>query len=119
VTKRKQGDNGNPTERANDNPILDTREYIVKFDDGDVTELTANLIAESMYAQCDPDGNQYALLDDIIDYHHDHTAITCDGQTTVRADGWTYTKKSTIKWHLCCQWKDGSTVPHHGRISLT
>ncbi len=119
MTKRKQGDNGNPTERANDNPILDTREYIVKFDDGDVTELTANLIAESMYAQCDPDGNQYALLDDIIDYHHDHTAITCDGQTTVRADGWTYTKKSTIKWHLCCQWKDGSTVPHHGRISLT
>ena len=34
----------------------------MEFDDGDVTELTANLIAESMYVQCDPDGNQYVDL---------------------------------------------------------
>ncbi len=86
MTKCKQDDNGNPTGRASDNPILDTREYIVKFDDGDVNELTANLIAKSMYTQCNPNGNQYVLLDDIVDYCHDHTAITRDGQTTVRAD---------------------------------
>ncbi len=109
MTKHKRDDNGNPIGRANDNPILDTREYIVKFDDGDVTELTANLIAESMYAQCDPNSNQYVLFDDIIDYRHDHTEITRDGQTTVHADGRTYMKRSTIGWHLCCQWKDGST----------
>ena len=108
LTKRKRDDNGNLTGHANDNPILDTREYIVEFDDGDVTELNANLIAKSMYAQCNPDGNQYVLLGNIIDFHHDHTAITHDGQTTVRADGWTYMKRSTIGWHLCCQWKDGS-----------
>jgi hypothetical protein len=109
VTKCKRDDNSNPIGRANDNPILDTREYIVEFDDRDVTELTANLIAKSMYTQCNPDGNQYVLLDDIIDYRHDHMAITHDGQTTVHADGWTYMKKSTIGWHLCCQWKDGFT----------
>ena len=44
-----------------DNPIqspaLDTRSYVVEFDDNDQMELTANLIAELMYAQCDPDGN--------------------------------------------------------------
>jgi hypothetical protein len=109
VTKRKRDDNGNPIGRANDNPILDTREYIVKFDDGDVTGLTANLIAELMYVQCDPKGNQYVLLDNITDYRHNQTAITRDGQTTVRADGQTYMKRSTIEWQLCCQWKDGST----------
>ena len=38
------------------------------FDDGGMTELNANLIAQSMYTQCDPDGNQYVLLDSIIDY---------------------------------------------------
>ena len=68
MTKHNRDNNGNPIGHANDNPILDTREYIVKFDDSDVTELTANLIAELMYAQCDPDGNQYVLLDKIIDY---------------------------------------------------
>ena len=68
VTAWKRDVDGNPMGRANTNPILDTREYTVTFDDGDVTNLTANLIAESMYAQCDPDGNQYVLLDSLTDH---------------------------------------------------
>ena len=53
VTERKRDHEGNVIGRSNANPILDTREYEVKFEDGDVTELTANVIAESMYAMCD------------------------------------------------------------------
>jgi hypothetical protein len=68
VTAQKRDADGNPKGRANDNPILDTCEYTVTFGDGDVTELTANLIAESMYTQCDPDGNQYVLLNSLIDH---------------------------------------------------
>ncbi len=49
VTARKRDRDGNPLGRANDNPILDTRSYILDFDDGDQTELTANKIAESLY----------------------------------------------------------------------
>ena len=52
VTERKHEHEGNIIGRSNENPILDTREYEVKFEDGDVTELTANAIAESMYAMC-------------------------------------------------------------------
>jgi hypothetical protein len=47
----------------------------VEFDDNDQTELTANLIAESMYAQGDPDGNQYLLLADIVDHRSMDNAI--------------------------------------------
>ena len=36
VVRRKVDDRGNPTGRSNENPILDTREYDVKFGDGDV-----------------------------------------------------------------------------------
>jgi hypothetical protein len=54
ITARKRDADGNPKERANPNPILDTCEYTVTFDDGDATDLTANLITESMYAQCNP-----------------------------------------------------------------
>jgi len=109
VTARKRDVDGNLKGTANDIPILDTREYVVTFDDGDVTELNANLIAQSMYAQCDPDGNQYVLLDTIIDYRRLDTAIRLSDQIVVRPNGRTYKRRNTIGWQLCCQWKDGST----------
>ena len=62
VATRKRDNAGNPIGLANANPILDTRSYIVHFDDGDQTELTANMIAESLYSQCDPDGHEYVLF---------------------------------------------------------
>jgi hypothetical protein len=68
VTSQKMGKDSNPIGLANANPILDTREYTFTFDDGDETVLNVNLIAEAMYAQCNPDENQYVLLDSIIDH---------------------------------------------------
>ena len=41
---------GNIMGRAHTNPILDTRMYQVELAGGKVTELTANIIEESMYA---------------------------------------------------------------------
>ena len=61
VVRRKRDREGNPIGRANANPILDTRSYEVEFEDGDVSELTANTIAESMYAMCDEDGHQILI----------------------------------------------------------
>ncbi len=68
VTSRKRDKDSNPIRLANTNPILDMREYTFTFDDDDETVLNANLIAEAMYVQCNPDGNQYVLLDSIIDH---------------------------------------------------
>ncbi len=102
VTARKRDRDGNPVGHANDNPILDNRSYIVDFDDGDQTELTANMIAESLYLQCDPNGNQYVLLEDILDHQCLPTAIRLSDQKNVRANGKTYLKCSTVSWQLCC-----------------
>ena len=109
VATRKRDNAGNPIGLANANPILDTRSYIVHFDDGDQTELTANMIAESLYSQCDPDGHEYVLLDEIVDHRRTDSAIKLADQKVVRANGRTYLRRSTIGWQLCCQWKDGST----------
>ncbi|KAL7526268.1 LOW QUALITY PROTEIN: hypothetical protein ACHAXR_003858, partial [Thalassiosira sp. AJA248-18] len=49
VTGRKHDSEGNPIGRANSNPILDSREYFVEFENGEVAELAANVIAQSMY----------------------------------------------------------------------
>ena len=59
----------------------------MEFDDNDQTELTANLIAELMYSQCDPDGNQYLLLADIIDHRSLTNAKKLANQKVIRADG--------------------------------
>ena len=57
------------------NLILDTRMYQVEFAGGEVTELTTNIIAESMYTQCDADGNECLLLDVLVDYCKDNKAV--------------------------------------------
>jgi hypothetical protein len=108
MTARKRDRDGNPVGRANDNPILDTRSYIVDFDGGDQTELTANMIAESLYLQCDPDGNQCVLLEEIVDHQRLPTAMKLSDQKNVHSNRKTYLKRSTVGWQLCCQWKDGS-----------
>jgi hypothetical protein len=50
VIGRKRDAKGNPISQANDNTILDSRVYRIEFDNGDVSELMANVITESMYA---------------------------------------------------------------------
>ena len=47
----------NTVGRTNNNPIFDTMEYSVDFDDGYVSELTENMISWSMYAACDDSEN--------------------------------------------------------------
>jgi hypothetical protein len=86
VTSRKRDKDGNPIGLANANPILDTCDYTFTFDDGDETVLNANLIAKTMYAQCNPDRNQYVLLDSIIDHRRLDTAIRPSDQKVIRPD---------------------------------
>ena len=89
---------GTPIGQANNTPILNTRVYTVKFD-------TANLIAECVYLQYDPDGNQYQLLDTFVDFIMTPTALTLDQQMTHDpTTGQRCTKKTTKGWKFCCQW---------------
>ena len=51
VIKHRKDQEGNPVGIANNNPILDTREYIIEFMDGYEETMTANLIAEYLFSQ--------------------------------------------------------------------
>jgi hypothetical protein len=109
ISARKRDWGGNPVGLANSNQLLDTRSNIFDFNDGNQTKLTTNLIVESLFSQCDPDENQYVLLDEIVDHRRLATAIKLADQKVVCANGRTYLKRSTIGWQICCQWKDGSS----------
>ena len=44
-------------EHAHVDPILDTREFVAEFENGEVHGVTTNRIAQSMIAMCDESGN--------------------------------------------------------------
>ena len=109
VKARKRDADGNLQGTRHENPILDTRVYEVEFPDGEVTALAANVIAENMWAQCDMDGTQHLLLEDIVDYRTTEEAVKhADRYVTIR--GRQHPRKTTKGVLLCVKWKDGSTT---------
>ena len=83
--------------------------YDLEFPDGQTKEYAANVIADNMLTQVDPDGYSTALFEGIVDYKKDNTAIS-------KADRFIYSSKknrrrlrqTTKGWHLQVAWKDGS-----------
>ena len=69
----------------------------------------ANVIAAQMYAQCDPDGNMYVMLDDLTDHHKQSKALSIKDQRATDIRGRNVMRRSTAGWQMFCQWKDGST----------
>jgi hypothetical protein len=83
VISCKRGADGNTVGWAHERPILDTRTYVIEFNDGTIIELMASKIAECMYEQCDPGGNQCILLDWFVDFEKLLTAISLAEQNIV------------------------------------
>jgi hypothetical protein len=94
---------GNPIGQTNNNPILDTRVYDVIFPDGNTLEYSANVIAECIYSQVDNKGNQFLLLDDVIDWKRSADTMEDNDILQISHNG------NLHKWRLCVLWKDGST----------
>jgi hypothetical protein len=74
-----------------------------------VAEYTANLIAQSLYAQVDDHGNEFILMKEIVDHKSDASAVKKD-------DGWVEgrgnrsRRQTTRGWQLLVQWKDGTAT---------
>ena len=110
VIKRRKDQEGNPVGIANNNPILDTREYVVEFMDGHEETMAANLIAEHLFSQVDDDGNRQVLLDEIIDHRVDTKTAVQEKDAYIRIkSGQKKRKKTTKGWELLVKWRDGST----------
>ena len=108
VKRRSKTSDGRLKGTSSHNPILDSRVYVVEFPDGETSEYAANVIAENMYAQCDAEGNQFLLLDSIVDHRKTKAAVDHDNRHVV-VRGRKHKKKTTKGWELCVQWRDGST----------
>jgi hypothetical protein len=88
---------------------LDTRIYEVQFPDGHVLDYAANVIAESIYLQVDDEGNQFLLLQEIIDHKKDDLAVKMKDMWITSINGNKSIHLTTKGWKLCVVWRDGST----------
>jgi hypothetical protein len=109
VVGRKHDAKGNPVGIANNNPLLDTRVYEVEFPDGHTEEYAANMITESIYAEVDPEGNQYLIIDEITGHQKDENAITSEQQWIQNGVN-RQMCKTTQGWKLKILWKNGTTT---------
>ena len=57
----------------------------------------------------DNEGNQYLLLEDIIDWKTSEDALDESNQFQISSNGNIHTRRTTKGWKLCVLWKDGST----------
>ena len=83
VVHQKQDAENNPIGRSNQSPIFDTCLYTVEFFEGEIKKLAANIIAESMYAQCDVNGNKYLLLEAFADHRKNGSPLNVENQRKV------------------------------------
>ena len=67
VTKRLNEKYGRPIGTVSKNPILDSRMYEVKYEDGHKLAMAANAIASNLFAQVDQDEQRFVLFNEIID----------------------------------------------------
>ena len=98
VIERKRYADGKPVGRANNNSILDSRDYLVYFEDVEVTELTANFIAESIYAMCDPEGERVLIFDCIVYFKRERNFMTLTDQRFFDSRGKDQYYRSTKGW---------------------
>ena len=66
------------------------------------------MIAQNIYAQCDSEGNQFLLMESIVDHKSDGHAVEISDMFTI-TKGRKHMRKTTKGWQLCTQWKDEST----------
>ena len=50
---------------------------------GEITELEAKIMEESIYALCDVDGNEFILLEAFIDHRKNDSALSAEDQKVV------------------------------------
>ena len=108
VIGRSKDIDGNIVGTYDDNPYANTMVYDVEFDNGEVKEYAANVIAENMYAQVDADGYSHTMLDSIIDHVKTSDAVERSDMFVTTSSGTRRHRETTSGWKFLILWKNGT-----------
>jgi hypothetical protein len=90
---------------AKANTMLNTRTCEIEFPNGRSDEYNGKVNTENMYAQCDEEGNQFNLMECIVDLKMDEHAMD-HADMYIKHEINKQVRKTTKGWHLCVEWKD-------------
>ena len=103
--RQKRDSDGNTIGSLHYNPFLDTHVYKVQFQYGSISNYAANIISENPYSQIDPDGNDFLLLNYILDHRStDKTVNPIDAFEGDPAER--KYKNMTAGWEILVEWYD-------------
>ncbi len=109
VKSQKRDSDGNLISLAAANPMQDTREYVVEFEDGSEGRYSANIISQNMISRIDSDGNQEPLLRQLVDHRKKAESIPKD-KAYIKVGRKKVLQRTTKGWDLCVEWADGRTT---------
>ena len=109
VKSRRMDNNGNRVGLSNPNPMLDTAEYELQFEDGSTDFYTANMIAENIMSQVDAQGRNVSIFKEISDHRKTDEAMPMEQGTFKDKNGRTQLKRTTKGWEFNLTWNDDST----------
>ena len=98
---------GNEIGSYDPNLLLNLILYEVEFPDGQIKQYLANVIAKNMFSQVDEEGHSTALLESIVDYKRDRSAVPMNQKYVYTKSGQRRPRKSNAGWKLLVQFKDG------------
>ena len=109
VARRAIGPDGKTIGTYDDDPSKSTLMYEVEFQDGELREYSANIIAENMMNQIDEEPFATTMLKGILDYNKDEkVAVSKQDTFIIDNNGRRRGRKTTKGWKLLVQWEDDS-----------
>ena len=92
----------------NPNILLNSKLYDVAFDDDDVRQYLANVIAQNMFQQVDKDGYSLTTFNSIINHHKSEDALNKENNMVTTKSGRSRPVKSTEGWTMEVLFNDDS-----------
>ena len=106
---RETGLQVNDIPKCDDNPLLNSIQYEVKFPDGQVKEYSVNVIVENILSQVDSEGFSTTMIEAVVDYEVDPTVTVNDeDKYIVLKNRVQHLRKMTKGWRLLVLRRDRS-----------
>ena len=106
VIQRSIGQDGTVAGEYYGNPMLNYMVYEADLPDVTIREYDINFISENMLTQVDEYSYTLTLIEGIIDYKNDETAVSKEDMWVVTKCGSKLPRKTTVGWKILVQWKD-------------
>ena len=89
------------------NPLMETMDYELEYDDGTPDKYFANIITVNLYSQIDSEGCQFLVSEEITDHRKDDTSIGIADGFTVSHNGNKHKTKTTRGWEINTKMREG------------